>query len=185
MTRLVNLRRRVPSERLMRPTLAALAALSLITALLLAPQAALALRGGQAAPEIGLTDQSGHRIDLASLRGKVVLVDFWASWCGPCREELPVLERLYQTHQAAGLVVIGVSVDQQVSNMTRFLERQPLTFPVVHDAEHAVAGRYEPTTMPSSYLIDRAGIVRHVHRGFRAADAAVLEAEIRALLQAP
>jgi peroxiredoxin len=162
----------------------ALFALTVTLTLLLVPHGTLALNGGQPAPEIGLTDQSGQRIDLASLRGKVVLVDFWASWCAPCREELPVLERLYQTHRAAGLVVVGVNVDQQASNMSRFLERQPLSFPVVHDGEHAVAGRYEPTTMPSSYLIDRAGVVRHVHRGFRAADAAVLDTEIRALLQA-
>ncbi len=181
----VNLLGQASSERLMRRSLPVLAALSLLAAVFLAPHAALALRGGQPAPEIGLNDQQGQRVDLASLRGKVVLVDFWASWCGPCREELPVLERLHRTHNAAGLVVVGVNVDEQAANMTRFLERTPLSFPVVHDAQHAVAGRYEPTTMPSSYLIDRSGVVRHVHRGFRASDAAVLDAEIRALLQAP
>ncbi|MCA9577192.1 MAG: TlpA family protein disulfide reductase [Myxococcales bacterium] len=183
----VNVRRREASEGFMRRTLAACAIVAFSAASVffpLGPQTALALRGGQRAPEIGLTDLAGQRVDLASLRGKVVLVDFWASWCGPCREELPVLERFYQTYRERGLVVVGVNVDQDVANMTRFLQRQPLTFPVVHDAQHAVAERYGPTTMPSSFLIDRAGVVHSVHRGFRASDAAPLEAEIRALLEA-
>ncbi len=172
-----------PPRKPLSRVLPALLVLGLL-ALPLGGAVAHALRAGQAAPEIGLVDQAGRRVDLASLRGKVVLVDFWASWCAPCREELPVLERLYRAHAAEGLVIVGVNVDQSASNMTRFLERNPVTFPVVHDDDHAVAERYEPTTMPSSYLIDRQGVVREVHRGFRAADAAELESEIRALLAA-
>ncbi len=145
---------------------------------------ASALERGARAPEIDLRDRGGARVRIGGLRGKVVLVDFWASWCAPCREELPVLQRLYDRHRSRGFTVIGVNVDRERRNMDGFVERFRLTFPVVHDANHRVADRYAPTTMPSSYLVDRAGVVRHVFRGFRASDARELEERIRALLDA-
>ena len=165
-----------------RSAIAALIAAIAVLGTLGATDLAAALGTGVQAPEIGLRDTEGHEIRVAGLRGKVVLVDFWASWCRPCQEELPVLEQLYQRYRERGLVVVGVNVDQRASNMSRFLSRRPVSFPVVHDARHAVADRYEPTTMPSSYLVDREGVVRHVYRGFRAADAAELERAIVALL---
>ena len=82
----------------------------------------------------------------------------------------------------AGLVVVGVSVDQDVANVKTFLKTMPVTFPIVHDAAHAVANRYKPPKMPSSYIVDRNGVVRHVHGGYRDGDAAKFEAEITALL---
>jgi peroxiredoxin len=145
---------------------------------------AAALAVGARAPELGANDQSGNRVTIAGLRGSVVVVDFWASWCGPCAEEMPELERLYQRHRERGLVIVGVSQDRQASNMQSFLSRGRVTFPNVHDGSHAIAGRYVPPRMPTSYVIDRRGVVRHVHAGYRAGDAATLEREIVALLDA-
>jgi cytochrome c biogenesis protein CcmG, thiol:disulfide interchange protein DsbE len=143
---------------------------------------ALALEAGARLPEIGLTDMRGTRVDAASLKGKVVIVDFWASWCAPCKEEMPVLERLYKKYKSRGLVVVGVSVDQELANVKSFLKQLPVSFNIVHDADHKVAGRFKPPRMPSSYVVDRNGIVRHVHAGFRDGDAAKIEAEVLALL---
>ncbi|MFK7984505.1 MAG: TlpA family protein disulfide reductase [Sandaracinaceae bacterium] len=144
---------------------------------------AYALDEGARAPEIGLTDLNGNRVTTQSLRGKVVLVDFWASWCEPCAEEMPVLERLYQRYRGQGFTVIAVSQDRTAANMRTFLGEHRVSFPVVHDAQHAVAGRYGPGTMPSSFIIDRRGVVRHIHAGYRSGDARVFEREIRALLE--
>ena len=144
--------------------------------------AAEALDPGTRAPDVGLKDLAGKPVSLADLKGRVVLVDFWASWCAPCREELPVLEGLYRKYQGQGLVIVGVGLDKDAKNLSKFLRANPLSFTVVHDAEGAVADRYAPPKMPSSYLIDRKGIVRHVHAGFRAADKGVIERELKALL---
>jgi cytochrome c biogenesis protein CcmG, thiol:disulfide interchange protein DsbE len=154
--------------------------LSLVLGWVAAP--VLALDAGARLPEIGLTDMRGTRVDAAALKGKVVIVDFWASWCAPCKEEMPVLERLYKKYKARGLVIVGVSVDQELANVKSFLKQLPVSFNIVHDADHKVAGRFKPPRMPSSYVADRNGIVRHVHAGFRDEDAAKLEAEVSALL---
>lgn len=145
--------------------------------------AARAVDEGTRAPEIGLRDLDGNPVRMADLRNKVVIVDFWASWCAPCREELPVLERLYNRYKDQGLVIVGVNIDNDESNMRRFLQRTPLSFPVVFDGEHQVAERYSPPRMPSSYIIDKRGMIRHVHAGFRSGDAEAMEREIQALLR--
>ena len=146
--------------------------------------AAWAIGEGTLAPEIGLKDVSGRPVSIASLKGKVVLVDFWASWCTPCREELPVLESLYKKYRSRGFEVVGVNLDQRADNVHRFLGAVPLSFRVVHDGGGAVATRYSPAKMPSSFLIDRRGIIRHVHAGFRRTDGPALEQQIAALLAA-
>lgn len=156
--------------------------LAAFAALSFALPPAQALDAGSKMPEIGLTDLSGKPVTVASLAGKVVVVDFWATWCAPCKEELPVLEKLYKKYGSKGLVVVGVSVDKDASNIKGFLKKLNVTFPIVHDANHQVSGRYQPPRMPSSYIVDRKGIVRFVHGGFRADDAPVFEKQILQLL---
>lgn len=143
-----------------------------------------ALGTGGKAPPITLKNLQGQAYDWGAVSGKVVLVDFWASWCAPCKEELPVLDKLYQKYRARGLEVIGVNQDENVENAAKFLRRSKLSFPVLHDANRSVAAAYAPTKMPSSYLIDRRGLIRFVHAGFKASDADALEREIVQLLDA-
>lgn len=160
------------------------AALLASTGLLIAASA-LALDPGARAPEIGMRDLQGNQVTMASLRGRVVVVDFWASWCEPCADSMPVYQRLYDTYRERGLTIVGVSQDQRVDNARSFATRHHLAFPVVFDEGHAVANRYRPPRMPTSYVIDRGGIVRHVHAGFRSGDAAQLEAQVQALIAQP
>lgn len=181
----LNPGRRAPSDARMsrsgRLAPRVIATLSALTGLLFAASA-LALDPGARAPEIGMRDLEGNQVTMASLRGKVVIVDFWASWCEPCADSMPIYQRLYDTYRARGLTIVGVSQDQRVENARTFAGRHRLGFPVVFDEGHAVANRYRPPRMPTSFLIDRGGIVRHVHAGFRSGDAAQLESQIQALL---
>lgn len=142
-----------------------------------------ALSTGSRAPEIGLKDLKGNLVRMSALKGRVVVVDFWASWCAPCKDEMPVLDRLYRKYRGEGLVVVGVNQDRSDVNVRDFLRRAPVSFPVVRDQDHRVARRYQPGKMPSSYVIDRHGIVRHVHEGFSARDAKSIEREVHELLQ--
>ena len=143
---------------------------------------ALALSAGQPMPEIGLTTLDGKKVTAQALRGKVVVVDFWATWCGPCKVELPILQKLYQKYGKQGLLVVGVSVDRDAGNLPKFLSKLGVTFPIAHDAGHSVAERFKPAKMPSSFIVGRDGIVKFVHAGFNAEDAAVFEKEIASLL---
>jgi cytochrome c biogenesis protein CcmG/thiol:disulfide interchange protein DsbE len=165
-------------------SLAQLLAAASLALVMNVPAPADALDRGQQAPEIGLADLNGKTVKLSALRGKVVLVDFWASWCGPCRESLPALDKLSKTYRDQGLVIVGVNIDDAPDVARQFLSKNKLSlsFVVVNDKKHEVAARYAPPTMPSSYVIDREGRVRSVHAGFRASDAAKLEGELKALL---
>ncbi|QJR14714.1 TlpA family protein disulfide reductase [Usitatibacter palustris] len=120
---------------------------------------------------------------LAAHRGKVVYVDFWASWCVPCRLSMPLLDGLYKQKGAAGFVVVGINKDTKAENAERFLKKVPITFPWIPDEGDGAAKAFAVKAMPSGYLIDRKGVVRVVHRGFTESTAQSLAAEIDKLLQ--
>lgn len=153
-----------------------------LAAVLLLAAPASALGPGETPPAIDASDQAGKKVELAALKGKVVLVDFWASWCGPCKQEMPVLETLHKKYGEQGLVVIGVNIDNNPKKMNKFLAGTPVSFRIVHDRKLAVASKYEPGTMPTSYFIGRDGKVRYVHEGFQKKDAGELEERVVELL---
>lgn len=130
-------------------------------------------------PELGGFGLEGS---VPSLRGKVVYLDFWASWCGPCKASFPVLNKWQQQYGAKGFTVLGVSVDEKAAEMQEFLKKIPASFPIVRDAAHKLVGVADVSSMPTSFLIDRKGMVRQVHNGFRPKDEPVLAGEIAALL---
>jgi thiol-disulfide isomerase/thioredoxin len=121
-------------------------------------------------------------IDLDALRGDVVYLDFWASWCGPCRLSLPALDGLYQELQDQGLHVVAVSVDVVAEDSLDFLARYPVTYPVAIDTTGDTARSFAVNGMPSGYLIDRSGTVQSVHVGFKRGDEKSLRHEILELL---
>ncbi len=159
-----------------------LRSLAVTVGLLLIAASAGAIEAGKSAPEVSGKDTTGKPVSLSALRGKVVIVDFMASWCGPCKESLPLLNKLYLRYRDHGLVVLGVSVDEKVENLDKFLKQIPIAFSVVHDSAHKAAGGYAPSRMPSSFVVDKQGTIRFVHGGFHAGDEKKLEDEVRQLL---
>lgn len=120
-------------------------------------------------PEVDAAGRVGPgRLDLAELRGKVVLIDFWATWCGPCRESLPAIGRIYQRHAAQGLAVVSMNTDDPVKARA-MLRALRVDVPLYVDTV-GVADLYRVTTIPHVVLVDRLGVVRHVHRGFAGED---------------
>ena len=143
------------------------------------PPATGALTTGTPAPALAAPRLDGAPFDLASQRGKLVLVDFWASWCEPCRRELPVLEQLHQQHAAAGLVVVGVSVDEQRSDAENFLNEQiQVSFPIVFDADRSLGKTWSPPKMPTVYLIERDGTIARIFAGEKPGQLDDLKAEL-------
>ena len=120
---------------------------------------------------------------MEDLEGSVVYLDFWASWCGPCRLSLPALDAIYQDLQDQGLVVAAITVDAVEEDALDFLERYPVSYPIAFDNSGDVPTAFAVNGMPSGYLIDRLGNVRAVHVGFKRGDEVALRDEIIAMLE--
>jgi thiol-disulfide isomerase/thioredoxin len=126
--------------------------------------------------------QGAAPLDLTALRGRVVYVDFWASWCGPCRQSFPWMETMKSAYEAQGLAIVAVNLDRDRADADRFLNQFHPTFDVRFDPEGDLAASYKVQGMPSSVLIDRHGVARFTHVGFRPVDGAIYEAQLRQLL---
>jgi cytochrome c biogenesis protein CcmG, thiol:disulfide interchange protein DsbE len=121
---------------------------------------------GQRAPEFALPTMRGQTVALSSLRGKVVLVDFWAQWCEPCKKELPQLDKLAKEYAGKGVVVLAVNIDKQRDNAARLVKQLGLSLDVLLDPAGSVAAAYDLPKMPTSFVVDKKGIVRYVNEGF-------------------
>ncbi len=136
---------------------------------------------GAPLPPLKVDGLSGKTIDVASYRGRVLLLDVWASWCGPCKQELPVLNDMARRLKSQGIEILAVSVDQERANVDKFLRAQGgrWALTVAHDPRGEIAELLQPDKMPTSYVVDRAGIVRYVNTGFVPEDAPAIEQRLR------
>lgn len=126
--------------------------------------------------------QGGTPISLAAYRGKVVFLDFWASWCGPCRQSMPVLDEIRQELAPRGFEILAINMDFRVEDALRFLRDYPVSYPVLRDTG-VLPETYGLEVMPTSYLIDRQGFIRHIHYGYRRGDGAQLRSAFLQLLE--
>jgi cytochrome c biogenesis protein CcmG, thiol:disulfide interchange protein DsbE len=145
---------------------------------------ACAIGVGQPAPSFALPTAAGENVALENLRGQVVYVDFWASWCGPCKRSFPWMNELQQKYGGKGLAIVAINVDKKRADADRFLATTPAGFRIVYDAAGLTPAAFEVKGMPSSYLIDAQGRVVVVEQGFRDEQKAQIEERIRALLAA-
>lgn len=149
---------------------------------LLAPLALAASSSGPAA-NFTLKSAGGENIRLSEYRGQVVLLNFWASWCGPCRQEMPELDALHQKYEGLGFTVFGVNVEQDRKMADKVLRDIPVSFPILFDDQNEVSELYDVDAMPVTVLVDRSGDIRFMHRGYKPGYEIEYEAQIRELVK--
>lgn len=137
----------------------------------------------EVAPDFTLMNRSGEMVSLNDFRGQVVLINFWATWCAPCRKEMPFLEQIYQRYERLGVTLLGVNVEDGPEGAKAFLKETPVTFPVLFDMDKAVSDLYGVEAMPTTILVDRQGKVRFVHYGYQAGYENDYQDQIRILVR--
>jgi thiol-disulfide isomerase/thioredoxin len=140
---------------------------------------------GKPAPDLALDTLNGKgKISNASLQGKVVIVDFWATWCGPCKQSFPKLEELSKKY-AGKLEIVGVSCDEEKDGVADWAKLQGATFAIAWDEGHKIAPRWNVKTMPTSFILDSSGNVRHIHAAYHDDEPELMDKEIVALMNEP
>lgn len=135
------------------------------------------------APDFTLKSNSGKNLKLSELRGQVVLINFWASWCGPCRQEMPALEELHKRYASLGFTVLGVNVEQDPSKAQTLLKDIPVSFPVLFDTQNSVSKQYNVKAMPTTVIVDRNGNMRYLHKGYQPGYEQQYAEQVRALIR--
>lgn len=138
---------------------------------------------GKLAPAFELPTRDGKTLGTATLRGRIVLINFWASWCGPCRTEMPVLNQLAKQYAARGVTIVGVNVEPERQPALEWLKTTPVNFPVLFDADSKVSTAYQVTGMPTTVILDRKGVVRYVHKSYAPGAENEYLDQIRALIR--
>lgn len=135
------------------------------------------------APGFSLQSRDGEHVSLSALKGDVVMVNFWATWCVPCRQEMPHLQALYERYHDLGFELLAVNVEDNPEGARKWLEETPVTFPVLFDPKNQVSKLYNVVAMPSTVLVGRDGTLRFIHHGYKPGYEGEYQTQIRALLR--
>jgi len=138
---------------------------------------------GQMAPDFALKSSTGENLRLSEYRGDVVMINFWATWCGPCRQEMPLLDELFNRYQRVGFNLLGVNIDDDSRRAMQMVKDLGVSFPVLFDEAKEVSKLYQVEAMPVTVIVDREGTVRYVHQGYKPGYEEHYLTEIRALLR--
>jgi len=154
-----------------------------VAALSLSLPALAGSSSGGPAPAFTLASRAGQDVSLAQYKGNVVMINFWASWCGPCRQEMPLLETIYKKYNKMGFTMLGVNVEPDSNAANDWLKATPVSFPILYDRDSKVSKLYDVAGMPSTVIIDRSGKVRVLHRGYKPGDENEYLDSIRTLIR--
>ena len=135
------------------------------------------------APNFTLKGLDGKNLKLSELAGDVVLINFWASWCGPCRTEMPLLNAMHKKYKALGFTVLGVNVEEQSKNARSYIAERPVNFPILLDSSNRVSRLYKVVAMPTTVVVDRDGNMRFLHQGYKAGDEVAYHKMVKKLVR--
>jgi len=154
-----------------------------LAALLIALPVLAAVDTNSPAPDFTLNAQSDKPVALTQFKGQVVMLNFWASWCGPCRQEMPLLDSIYKKYSKLGFTMIGVNVEPDSKAANDWLKQTPVSFPILYDTSSKVSVLYGVSGMPSTVIVDRKGTVRMIHHGYKPGDEEEYLSSIRSLMR--
>lgn len=156
---------------------------AMIFLLMAAVSANASVTVGKKAPDFTLPGANGKNIKLSEFRGKAVLINFWATWCGPCRQEMPLLNKIHKDFSGKGFSMLGINIDNKPKNAIKMMKKLGVNFPVVFDKDKTVSESMGVEAMPFTLLVDQSGVVRYVHKGYVPGDEKKYRAEILKVLK--